>query len=183
MIFMTMRALCVSNHTLTIETGRYHQQWLPKESRICPYCTHGEERERARARERVCVCVCVCVPLCVGGPRLIHLIYYFLPMSLRIWLEARNGIPIKMILDPWLYPAISLEQRETLHQIILLCVPLNHHSFSPSLTFLGSGPLFSSSSRAACAAACLARLRLQPTRSGNSSPPQLDPSCEANRER
>ncbi len=138
-------------------------------------------RERARARERVCVCVCV--PLCVGGPRLIHLIHNFLPMSLRIWLEARNGISIKMFSDPWLYPADSLEQRETLHQIILLCVPLNHHSFSPSLTFLGSGPLFSSSSRAACAAACLARLRLQPTRSGNSSPPQLDPSCEANRER
>ncbi len=55
MIFMTVRALCVSvsNHTLTIETGRYHQQWLPKESRICPYCTHGEERER------VCVCTSV----------------------------------------------------------------------------------------------------------------------------
>ncbi len=54
MIFMTVRALCVSvsNHTLTIETGRYHQQWLPKESRICPYCTHGEERERDRERER-----------------------------------------------------------------------------------------------------------------------------------
>ncbi len=27
----------LSNHTLTIETGR-----LPKESRICPHCTHGE---------------------------------------------------------------------------------------------------------------------------------------------
>ncbi len=163
--------MCVSNHTLTIETGRYHQQWLPKESRICPYCTHGEERERGRAHERECVCV----PLCVGGPRLIHLIHNFLPMSLRIWLEARNGISIKMFSDPWLYPADSLEQRETLHQIILLCVPLNHHSFSPSLTFLGSGPLFSSSSRAACAAACLARLRLQPTRSGNSSPPPAGP--------
>ncbi len=36
----------LSNHTLTIETGRYRQHWLPKESRICPYCTHGEvERE------------------------------------------------------------------------------------------------------------------------------------------
>ncbi len=89
-----------------------------------------------------------------------------------------------MVSDPWLYPADSLEQRETLHQIILLCVPLNHHSFSPSLTFLGSGPLFSSSSRAACAAACFARRRLQPpSPSGNSSPPQLDPSCEANREK
>ncbi len=32
----------LSNHTLTIETGRYRQHWLPKESRICPYCTHGE---------------------------------------------------------------------------------------------------------------------------------------------
>ncbi len=123
------------------------------------------ERERARARESVCV------PLCVGGPSSIHVITYFLPMSLRICLEARNGITIKMVTDPWLYPADSLEQRETLHQIILLCVPLNHHSFSPSLTFLGSGPLFSSSSRAACAAACLARLRLQPLPSGNSSPP------------
>ncbi len=52
MIFMTVRALCVSvsNHTLTIETGRYHQQWLPKESRTCPYCTHGEERERDRGQ-------------------------------------------------------------------------------------------------------------------------------------
>ncbi len=39
----------LSNHTLSIETGRYHQHWLPKESRICPYCTHGEvERERFR---------------------------------------------------------------------------------------------------------------------------------------
>ncbi len=103
-------------------------------------------------------------------------------MSLRIRLEARNGITIKVVLDPWLYSADSLEQRESLHQIILLCVPLNHHSSSPSLTFLGSGPLFSSSSRAACAAACLARLRLQPLPSGNSSP-QLDPSCEANREK
>ncbi len=27
----------LSNHTLTIEMGR-----LPKESRICPHCTHGE---------------------------------------------------------------------------------------------------------------------------------------------
>ncbi len=163
MIFMTVRALCVSvsNHTLTIETGRYHQQWLPKESRICPYCTHGEERERES----------VCVRLCVGGPCSIRFIQHFLPMSLRIRFEARNGISIKMVLDPWLYPADSLEQRETLHQIILLCVPLNHHSFSPSLTFLGSGPLFSSSSRAACAAACLARLRLQPLPSGNSPPP------------
>ncbi len=26
----------LSNHTLTIETGRYRQHWLPKESRICP---------------------------------------------------------------------------------------------------------------------------------------------------
>ncbi len=52
MIFMTVRALCVSvsNHTLTIETGRYHQQWLPKESRICPYCTQ-------RQRESVCTSV------------------------------------------------------------------------------------------------------------------------------
>ncbi len=32
----------LSNHTLGIETGRYRQHWLPKESRICPYCTHGE---------------------------------------------------------------------------------------------------------------------------------------------
>ncbi len=32
----------LSNHTLTIETGRYRQHWLPKESRICLYCTHGE---------------------------------------------------------------------------------------------------------------------------------------------
>ncbi len=32
----------VSNHTLTIETGRYRQHSLPKESRICPNCTHGE---------------------------------------------------------------------------------------------------------------------------------------------
>ncbi len=32
----------LSNHTLSIETGRYRQHWLPKESRICPYCTHGE---------------------------------------------------------------------------------------------------------------------------------------------
>ncbi len=30
----------LSNHTLSIETGRYRQHWLPKESRICPYCTH-----------------------------------------------------------------------------------------------------------------------------------------------
>ncbi len=64
-----------------------------------------------------------------------------------------------------------------------LCVPLNHHSFSPSLTFSGNGPLFSSSSTAACAAATLARFLLQPLPSGNSSPPQLDPSCEANREK
>ncbi len=32
----------LSGHTLTIETGRYRQHWLPRESRICPYCTHGE---------------------------------------------------------------------------------------------------------------------------------------------
>ncbi len=51
-IFMTVKALCVSvsNHTLTIEMGRYHQQWLPKESRICPYCTQ-------RQRESVCTSV------------------------------------------------------------------------------------------------------------------------------
>ncbi len=45
----------LSNHTLSIETGRYHQHWLPKESRICPYCTHGEERE-----SRIC-------PYCTHG--------------------------------------------------------------------------------------------------------------------
>ncbi len=32
----------LSGHTLTIETGRYRQHWLPRESCICPYCTHGE---------------------------------------------------------------------------------------------------------------------------------------------
>ncbi len=32
----------LSGHTLTIETGRYRQHWLPRESRICPNCTHGE---------------------------------------------------------------------------------------------------------------------------------------------
>ncbi len=32
----------LSGHTLTIETGRYRQHWLPRESRICPHCTHGE---------------------------------------------------------------------------------------------------------------------------------------------
>lgn len=32
----------LSNHTLTVETGRYRQNWLPRERRICPYCTAGE---------------------------------------------------------------------------------------------------------------------------------------------
>ncbi len=32
----------LSNHTLTIETDRYRENWLPKESRICPHCTHGK---------------------------------------------------------------------------------------------------------------------------------------------
>ncbi len=37
----------LSSHILTIETGRYQEHWLPRESRICPYCTHGEvEREQ-----------------------------------------------------------------------------------------------------------------------------------------
>ncbi len=32
----------LSQHHLTIETGRHRQTWLPKEDRLCPHCTGNE---------------------------------------------------------------------------------------------------------------------------------------------
>lgn len=38
----TMSKYRLSAHSLTVETGRYRQNWQPRKSRICPHCAQAE---------------------------------------------------------------------------------------------------------------------------------------------
>ncbi len=141
---------------------------------------HERETETETERERVCVCVCTSVR---GGALLDPCDIVFPPHEPPHKVRGQERNNHKNGLGPVaVLCRLSLEQRETLHQIILLCVPLNHHSFSPSLTFLAAA-LFS-----AAHLELPVPLPALPASDSNHSPPgtappQLDLSCEANREK